>query len=470
MSRKAFSLRRAAAAAATFLAALAIALAITLGVRAALAALAAAAPSSALRGAAFDACGLVPERDDGFSSFECIGTGSQFPVDCDGGGGPCLRPNGWFDQPGAAHAICKLRDVCFVGRQLTYFENPAVEGAAPPWARFSSFPDGGPACIGLIAGVHVGCNKTPSVAVVRGPRPAALGFAAPRCAVHFLDRLSAPSNWGHLMHDTLIPAFAAAAIFGDDPAAAQLLLGNDCGSFTDNPGMAHQPANVRLSGGLLPREKCAENVRRWVPALLAHPPLFPPHADGCFRAVVVGHSHALSLGHWYAHRGAAVREARLAAHARLDLPLPEARGPPSEHLVVAFVKVLGDTTPALDAGWNACDAAREWARGAVGVRVSCETPSAMTPREQVASLANATVVVSEHGSTTYLAAFARPGASLLVVGSNEAHVLLGLPDVRVLYLTLAGARGGEGPRVLQLALDASGRRVGLPAVPPWAAA
>ena len=402
-----------------------------------------------------------PRRDDGYSSFECIGRGSQFPLD--------FRVDGFFDTPGnAAHTICKLRDVCFVEQQLTYFESHA-EASAPPYTRFSAFPDGGPACIGLIAGVHVGCNKTPSVAVHHGPRPRTLPFASPHGVVHFLDRMSDASNWGHLMSDTLIPTYGAAALFGDNPTRAQLLLGNDCVSFTDNPGLAHLPADVRLKDGRLPREACADNLARWVPFLFSLPPLLPPHADGCFHELVLGHSHAFSLGHWYAHRGAAYREARLNAHTNMALPLPEAT-PPTAHSVLVWLKVEGQTTPLLNASWDICADVKAWVRALPGPRgeevaVSCVAPAALSPREQLACLAKATVIVTEHGSTTYLAPFARPGTSVLIIGIKEAHVLLGLPDVRVLYVALDAVRvGGEGPGLLGLALDFSGRRMGLPAV------
>jgi len=272
------------------------------------------------------------------------------------------------------------------------------------------------------------------------------------------------------MQDTLVPTIAAAQLWGHDPASAVLLLGNDCATFTDNPGMSHLPANVPLKDGRLPRAACQDNLARWVPFLFAAPPLLPPHPDACYHELVLGHTHALSLGHWYAHRGAAHRVARTMAHARAGRVPPEVAGPPRAHAVHVWSK-LGGQTAHIKPGWDICAAVRGWvaelavlSSSAALPSVTCSAPATLSPAEQLASLDEATVIVSEHGSTTYLAPFARPGASAIIVGRKEAHVLLGLPDLRVLYVSVEGAMGGEGPGLLALALDTAGQRMGLPAL------
>lgn len=410
-------------------------------------------------------------RRDDYSSFECVGLGNQVfgPQEYDQYGmNNYLKGGGRWDTTAEdapthhmPHSICKLHDVCFVGGQLTYFASP-LEGGDAALMGMGAFPDGGPSCIGMIGGGPEDfCRKSPTIAVVAAPRPAHLRFAHDGEGwLHALDRMSDPSNYAHLMADSLVSAFGGAAIFGDDLMKVALVSGNNCSTFCSVPGMMHMPCDVPIpnSGGLYPRDLCRRSLEQWGGALLAGYQL-PPHADGCFEDLMLGHSHAFSLGHNYPHRGLAMRMARVAAHGHLGLPLPE-KGPPlAEHHVLVWIKAVVHTSAV---GLDVCGLVPSWLPGSV--RVTCIVPHKMTAREQIASLADVSVVVTEHGSTTHLATFMRPGSSLLVFGQREALTLFANADVRVLYVAPGHALAGEGAAALMLSLDTAGKRLGLPAL------
>ena len=401
-------------------------------------------------------------RDD-YSSFECVGLGNQVfntlthrHGDLTGGGRWDVKSVSAHHMP---HSICKLHDVCFVEGQLTYFSSPFENYDDATSMGMGAFPDGGPSCIGMIGGdTEEFCRKSPTITVVAAPRPAHLRFAHDGEGwLHALDRMSDPSNYAHLLGDSLMPAFSGAAIFGDDPLRIALVSVNNCSTFCGVPGMRHMPCDVPLPnlGGLYPRDLCRHNLNQWGGALLAGYQL-PPHADGCFEDLMLGHSHALSLGHNYPHRGLAMRMARVVAHSHLGLPLPE-KGPPLAELhVQVWIKGIVNSAPV---GLDVCNIVQSWIPASV--RVTCISPSKMTAREQIEAIANVSVVVTEHGSTTHLSSFMRPGSSLLVFGNREAFVTFTNPDVRALYVDPNEALTGTGYAAFMLSIVTAGKRLGL---------
>ena len=348
---------------------------------------------------------------------------------------------------------------------LTYYADPAVEGRAPATSRMDAFPDGGPACAGYLP---LDCTCLPEkVRVVYGPRPAALQFL-PGNRVHVMDRMSDPSNYAHLLLDTVISAYAAVQIYGDRPQDLQPLFLNDCQTFTDQPQHKH----YRKGGEyyLLPprmqtaNELCAEKTAQWLPLAFTHEPLYPPHGDACFREVIVGHAHALSVGTMFPHRGVAVRALR--RHVRRQLGLP-ARVDIKQHKVIVLVKT-NVIRPAID--FDSCAAlrnimARDPDAPAAKVLVECIRPASMSIKEQLTAIEDATLVVSEHGSTSYISFFQTPKTSLIILGDKEAMALLSHVDVQTWfhprsYLT-SSPEWGRLPGLVMLALDRAGRKLGL---------
>jgi len=455
--------------------------------------------------------------DNFFSSFECVGGGSQVPDFP-------LKQSYFYgskiDVTERRLRICKLRDVCLVNGRLRYYMDPSVEGRAPQGMRITAFPDGGPVCVGLLPLGNCSREHVVQVEVEPGPRPAHLLFAgnidegstgdlsaeallvrrqerggvpaekddsrspptsAPRkgswsggsVRVHMLDIMSDPSNWAHLMLDTLLPAYAAAELFDDDIDDVQIVSLNSCSTFDQQPDIAHK-AGKRIPGtGMTLREACEANVARWVPELFRHDILMAsPNKDVCFRSLVMGHSHSLGLGYWFPHRGVAARHARQRIYSSLGIPDLRAF---EKHHIIVLSKKMQWTGPVRE-GFDLCDVVGSWLASAHDrndLSFSCISPSEMSVKEQVAAAADATVILAEEGSTSYLSLFQRPGSSLVVVGSKEMYILYSLSDVQVWFIdperiersTREGGRHREGKATLRLAMDRAGRRLGINALP-----
>jgi hypothetical protein len=413
-------------------------------------------------------------RLDSYSSFECTSSGSQaFDFDLQN----VDECRGYHKANDVQIRVCKLRDVCVISGVLTYFADPAVEFVAPRTTRMETFPGGGPACAGYLP---LDCTCVPERTDVKYERRPETLQLMPEDRVHFLDRMSDPSNYAHLLLDTVISSYAAADMFGDPLRKIQTVFLNNCTTFTDQEVHAHMREGgihhiVPGAGGKTANDLCEEKTRDWLPLVFDHPPMFPPHKDVCFRELVVGHAHALSVGTVFPHRGVSVRKLRRRVLHGLALPVSPSL---NKHHVVVLKKVQL-ISPSL--GLDVCDmtkialsSVRGEVRGQSGkkesIKVTCITPADMNIRTQMRAISAATVVVSEHGSTTYLSFFQNPGTSLVVVGTKEAMALLSNTDVQTWFhpLNLATLPNGGGfAGLLQLAMDRAGRRLGLPSLPPF---
>jgi hypothetical protein len=383
--------------------------------------------------------------------------------------------------------ICKLRDVCLIDGRLRYYMDSSVEGRAPHSMRISAFPENGPVCVGLLPLGNCSREHVVQVEVEQGPRPGHLPFAGENdtqakissagklgrmktsngARVHMLDIMSDPSNWAHLMLDTLLPAYAAAEIFDDDVEDVQIVSLNNCSTFEHQPGLAHK-AGQRIPGtGMTLQEACEANMARWVPELFRHDVLMAsPSKDVCFRSLIMGHSHSLGLGYWFPHRGVAARRARQRIYSSSDIS--EVRKFDRHHIVVLTKKA--QWTGHVRDGFDLCKVVGSWiasAREQKLLSFSCVSPSQMSVREQVIAAADATVVLTEEGSTSYLSMFQRPGSSMVVVGSKEMYILYALADVQIWFVDVdkmgsnTRERDDEGKAILHLAMDRAGRRLGI---------
>ena len=408
--------------------------------------------------------GWPTARSDGYSSFECTGGSQTFTS------GFTTQQTQAAYYPTAEAPIlrlCLLRDVCFSPTgELLYYSNPELERETLPHLRLSAFgaQPGGLAKLDYFL-AHFGqaysegspYNTEFVPRVVPGPRPDTLPFHSGPAAVHAFSRLSFANNWGHLWVDTILPALAAADIFGFAHADLQLLDMYSCDTmYNAGYGLPFVPGQTHA-------DVCKENMARWLQPLFSHPLLsFPAYASTCYHQLLVGHGGALGLSSLFHHRAATVRAARERLHAALGVPQP----PLASHSILVLLK-----TPQSNAAGIAdlcavvqLAAARVRQAGAAPVPVQCLEPTLLAAREQLAAIGGHTLLVAENGSTGYMAMLQRPGSSFIsVLGSlenvaKEPQVLLSLTDVQVFYTSLADL----GPGTVLLALERAGVRLGLP--------
>ena len=396
----------------------------------------------------------LPARLSDFSSFSCS-AGSQrldaslaLPLEQ-------LQTGEAFTAP--RHRMCVLWDVCMVGGEITYYADEVLAAAAPPSSGAS------PIDVDVFLSAYYFSTQQGlwKPRVVASARPPELPFA-PDDRVYFYDELSYAENYGHLLIDNILAAYAAAEVLDVDAGDIQLVGALSCANMHDK-GLVI--AKMRAE------DRCALNLAAWSEALLTYRYLEPPYAtDFCFRQLVVGYAPSFALSSAYAHRAATARAARLQAHARLGVP---SSVPIEAHRVLVLLK-RPEHAAALIPGL--CELVQAWALGVAPVpRVDCIVPAELSIAEQLALQADVTVYVAEAGSTGYGAAlFARPGASLICVvpfiprypsKAKEAQVFLFTSDVQVWYYTAASLDDdGGGPGALLLALDRAGVRLNLPPV------
>ena len=416
-----------------------------------------------------------PPRSDGFSSFECTGGSQAFARN---------YSTQRTQEPIAQRAestflrLCLLRDVCFApSGELQFFVDPGLEAATPPHLSVRAFSAerGGLAMLDYFSVQFGGLVRTPGAlydaafapTVVEGPRPPGLPFfEGSGAAVHALGRLSFANNWGHLLVDTVLPALAAAEVFGFGAGEVQPLDYYTCAT------MVGAGTQLPFVPGAVHADLCRTNIARWLAPLFSHPLLHRPDFEGrCFRQLLVGHGGALSLKSLWHHRAATIRAARERLHAALAVPQPPLR----EHRILVLEKTAqanGALLPGLCPIVRLA-AARLRHNGSGGgggggaVAVDCAEPTPLGAAEQLALLGAATLVVCENGSTGYAALFQRPGSALLAVlgdaegEAKEVQVLLSLTDVLVLYSSHADFKE-MGPGTLLVALERVGKRLGLP--------
>ena len=443
------------------------------------------APSAAAGAQAWPPAGRAAwpsAREDGFSSWECLGGSQVF----DRGYGT-QRTAHLFPEPhNKFMRLCLLRDVCFTSDgELQYFANPALEGELPPHLSLRGFAAEAAEIKGnrsrrLAAGwgglveldytmAWLGAPNAPLFTgsryaesfvptVVDGPRPRHLPWFPSFASVHALNRFSFANNWGHLLADTILPAFAALDVWGFNHSSLQLLDLHSCDT------MYNHDYPLEFLPGKVHADLCKVNVERWLAPAFAHPLVSAPAYHGaCFRQLLVGHGGAFSLKGLYHHRAAAVRALRAVLHRALGVSEP----PITAHAILVLEKTGQSNGVALP---GLCSAVRGAARRlAPAVHVACAQPSLLGSREQLQLVNNATLVVCENGSTGYLAAFLRPGASFLSVLSpaedvaKEPQTLLFLADVQTFYSSFADF-SAHGSAQLLLGVERAGVRLGLPAV------
>ena len=389
-----------------------------------------------------------------FSSFECSAGSQVFEVPLQNTQGP--------EFP-AADAVfmrtCLLRDVCMVGGRLTYFVDAVLDAATPPNCRISAMTTS-PAGFVLPSYLkgHLPTPVAYSPDLVVGPRPPALPFA-PTNRTFMLGELSHAENFGHLLIDNILPAYAAADAFGFSMDDVQLISLADCHGM--ETGGATNPSGASNA------DDCARNLERWFVPLVPYPFLSAPAMpDQCFERLVLGHELVFSLAGMFLHRSSAIRAARSRLYSAMGIS-PLFAG--AAHTIVVLEK-KPQYAPIDYPGM--CQDVQAWAQLLdPSPPVHCFRPADLSVAEQLAFIARSSLVVAEHGSTTYMSLFQVPGSSLLVIvpfddrEAKEVQVLLYNTDVQAWYLRRSQLiEGGQGPGALLMALERAGRRLSLPPI------
>jgi hypothetical protein len=406
-------------------------------------------------------------RDSGYSSFECIGGSQVFTFGLSDTQQPQFPvANDRFMR------VCLLRDVCFVDDDLVYYEDAALTAAGAPAGFFMRAFQGALVTLSYLhakfgsalgsGGRREGAgNAGFAPTIVAGPRPPGLPWLEDRdggsATVHTIGLLSFANNWGHVLVDTILSAYAAAQAFGFDPATdVRPLNFASCDTIVASQSALQYDPSTTFAAA------CRMHLERWLAPAFAHRfSMAPEFRNTCVRQLIIGHESSLSLKGLYHSRASAIRTLRATLHAAYGVAEP----PLARHEILVLPKTALSNAPDLP---QLCGLVRA-AAAPLRVPVMCAEPSLLGARAQLELLSNATLTVSENGSTGYASLFQRPGSSFLSVlvgaageAAKETQTFLYNADVQTFYATAAEVT----PGTLLVALERAGARLGLAAVSP----
>jgi hypothetical protein len=375
-----------------------------------------------------------------FSSFMCTAGSQTFPKTLQATQRPAF--------PEADDLIlraCRFRNVCLVKGELTYYADP-LEAMAPPYLRAGAlgrmFYEGY---------YEKSYNISTTIKVSASMLPAAMSFA-PQDRTYLLGALSYPFNIGHVLVDTVMPAFAATDVFDLELAGVQLLNLRTCSTF----------ATARDSS--LNVARCRSNLDAWAGPFFHHPILAVPELpDACYGDLIMGHESAFALSGLYLHRAKVIRDMR---RRLFEVHGLDSARPPRNALLSVLVlnkvkEIVPIEVPDLCAAVRRASALLE-----PSPRVECITPAYLSVAEQLVATSHAAVLVTEHGTTSYGALWLAPGAVALVVvpevasRAKEPQVLLFSTDVQTFYVPDTAFTNSmlDGAGALSLALSRVGDR------------
>jgi len=268
----------------------------------------------------------------------------------------------------------------------------------------------------------------------------------------FLDANSWSFNYGHYMIDNVIPAFTAAKVFNIPFVNTQQLIETNCRLFsTLEPAFSEKKVDYNHSMGTY-RQACLRNLDTLWPNFFDHPPMYldqlPPSnvSVQCFRQLVAGQGSTFGLKSLDLTRAIVLRDFRDFVLNRLNISNPNLSKPnpravrDREKLVVVGLRVAGSAGGVLIK--DLCGTVKRAMSEADPhglYRVECLFPSELSFQEEIIAVRRARILVSVHGTISYLSLFSQDYTQQLSIASpkelKENQILPWASHFRLLYLT-----------------------------------
>lgn len=360
------------------------------------------------------------------SSFQCIG-GSQ-ALDTNSMKQAAVQR---FPLNDAEHRTCLMRNVCFVNGTLTYFITPHDRSSVPR----DFLPEGFDGKM-----FHTGHLRafTISMKTQEGYIPESYHWHHSKLA--FFDANSWSFNWGHYMNDNVMTAFVAAKIFNLPFVGTQQVIETNCRLFsTLEPGFADKLIDYNHSMGSY-RQGCLDKFNNLWNLFFDNPPIYlddMQQSATCFRRMIVGQGSTFGLKSVDLSRAIIRREFRDFVLSR-NFPEPM---PPQENMILVGLRVQGSAGGAIIG--DLCGLVKN-ALASLGTRgspyhVVCIHPSDLSMKEEITWAQRAKVIITVHGTISYLSLFSREGTQQISLASpkelKENQMLLWTTHFQTHYLT-----------------------------------
>ena len=338
-----------------------------------------------------------------FSSFYCVGGSQTFPG---------TLQHTWEEFPVANHSryrVCLFHDVCVVNGEVVYFSRQ--ENLGPEFFEIESFEEG---MVGL---AYIGpFGWRPKVVYSTLP-----SIAYTRKEVVFGDALSISFNMGHLLIDNIFPQFIAMELFNLNVKSFEFFIMNEAShSYWDEPSEDFQNKTRR--------DDAIQNYDIIVPLFFSTLPRWLHNTtDFCMKRFIVGQSSAFSVRSL--DYGRPIHFRRIRDHLRKQLKI---QVPASKNLIFVCQKTYRSV-------WNdLCDAVKHVIGQSYEILCSTKCMYAAAFAENVARIQRAWLVITEHGTVSYLSLFADDDTKVIVIGYQffkEVQNLLFATHVRYYFIS-----------------------------------
>ena len=364
-----------------------------------------------------------------YSSFQCIG-GSQV-----------LDENSMkqasvtvFPLNDAAHRTCLFKNICSEDGKLTYYSKYGSDKVPVEY-----IPDGFKGNLFHVA--YLRAFTLPIQSKV-GQIPSSHPFSP--TDLTFLDSNSWSFNYGHYLIDNIIPAFMTAKIFNLPFADSQQLFENNCRLFsTLEPAFSDRIVTYNRSMGTY-RQACLAKLDGMYGHFFDKPPLYLDNMASstmCFKKLMVGQGSTFGLKSIDLSRGYFLKEFRDFVLQRLVKRLPHVVLPPQEDLILVGMRTVGSAGGKVinDLCESVGAALKAHPDFSAKYKVECFVPSDLTFEDEIRQVQRAKVIVSVHGTISYMSLFSRDGTQQISIANpkelKENQILLYATHFHTLYLT-----------------------------------
>lgn len=363
-----------------------------------------------------------------YTSFQCIGGSQVFKTESMFQTSVKVFP---LNNP--EFRTCHYRNMCLVNGTLTYYQK-YLRDAVPKEYLPIGFDNG----------------KIHHLSYLRGftmPIATEYGAIPPTATFHnipyiFLDSNSWSFNYGHYINDNVIPTFVASRLFNFRFEDSQQLFETSCTRFsTLEPAFANKIVTYNRSMGTY-KNACLHRINSLYKHFYDHPPMFvddPVNAQRtiCFKNMISGQGSTFGLKSIDLSRGLLFREFRDFVLSRIKRPQPK-----QENRILVGLRTVGSAGGAIlnDLCGNVKKAFQRLPEAMTSkFHVSCFVPSDLSFEDEIAEVQRAKVLISVHGTITYMALFSRDGTQQISLASpkelKENQMLLYATHFNTLYLT-----------------------------------
>jgi hypothetical protein len=335
---------------------------------------------------------------------------------------------------------CHFRNICLINGTLTYFQKYAKGDSSFVSNEYlpNGFNDGYICHLSYLRAFTMQIKTEYETAI-----PSSLPFHD--IPLVFLDSNSWSFNYGHYLNDNIIPTFMIAKLFNLNFENSQQLFETSCRLFsTLEPAFANRIVTYNRSMGTY-RNACLQRLNSMWIFFYKKPPIYVDDYVGnslCFQNLIIGQGSMFGLKSLDLSRGLYYRQFRdyiVQKKIHWEKPFP----PKAENLILVGVRTIGSAGGAVIN--DLCDLVKTAKEKLHNIEyktkysVECFIPSDLSFEEEIYQVQRAKVIISVHGTITYMALFSKDGTQQISVASpkelKENQMLLYGTHFHTLYLT-----------------------------------